>query len=252
MLQKGAMEFDKKLLEFMKLRAAKDKIKISEEDLRGFISSPLFFEAFSQYLGISPDISAESPELIEKASLNYIENVLDFFHLSQPQKTIVARAVHATADFSIVPFFHFSRDFFTAFESFLKNGGKIFVDTRMALSGISKGFKDLGVSIVYDEPEEKPSSMTKSAFMFRRIGKKLGGNGVLIANAPTALLEVLKLYREGIKPAFIVGVPVGFVEAKRSKRLLVESGIPCITLLSDRGGTPIGVSILNALLRLYS
>lgn len=81
----------------------------------------------------------------------------------------------------------------------------------------------------------------------------------MIGNAPTALLEIERLIRqEGIKPALIVGVPVGFVSAKESKETILKlecsntHSIPYILTMGRKGGSTIAVAILHALLLLSS
>ena len=74
---------------------------------------------------------------------------------------------------------------------------------------------------------------------------------VAIGNAPTALLAVMELIQAGrINPDLIVGVPVGFVNAAESKELLFQKDYPFITALGRKGGSPVAVAIVNALLRL--
>jgi precorrin-8X/cobalt-precorrin-8 methylmutase len=73
-----------------------------------------------------------------------------------------------------------------------------------------------------------------------------------IGNAPTALLELVRLVEDGeADPALVIGVPVGFVSAAESKERLREQGLaPYITNRGRKGGTPVAVAITNALLRL--
>ena len=80
----------------------------------------------------------------------------------------------------------------------------------------------------------------------------LDGSIVAIGNAPTALFEVLRLVREeGIRPACIVGIPVGFVGAAESKAALASHGIvPYITVEGTKGGSPIAAAAINALMYL--
>ena len=79
----------------------------------------------------------------------------------------------------------------------------------------------------------------------------LDGALVAIGNAPTALLEVLRLVREeGAKPAIVVGVPVGFVSAAESKDALIASSVPFIAASGRKGGSTIAVAIVHALLLL--
>ena len=74
---------------------------------------------------------------------------------------------------------------------------------------------------------------------------------VAVGNAPTALLKVMALIDEGhFRPDLVIGVPVGFVNAAESKELLSRADYPFITALGRKGGTPVAVAALNALLRL--
>ena len=86
----------------------------------------------------------------------------------------------------------------------------------------------------------------------RTFGKELSGSVVAIGNAPTALYEVLRLAEEErILPAVIIGIPVGFVGAADSKKLLAENTmVPYITVEGTKGGSPIAASVVNAVLYL--
>ncbi len=86
----------------------------------------------------------------------------------------------------------------------------------------------------------------------RSFGKALDGNIVAIGNAPTALFEVLRLAKEeGIRPALVVGIPVGFVGAADSKEALAKNDIvPFITVAGTKGGSPISASVINAMMYL--
>ena len=76
---------------------------------------------------------------------------------------------------------------------------------------------------------------------------KKGGIAVF-GNAPTGLLEVNRMIiEEGIRPALVTGVPVGFVNVVESKEELMELDIPHIVLKGRRGGSPIAVAIIHAL-----
>ena len=88
--------------------------------------------------------------------------------------------------------------------------------------------------------------------MSMRIAKEdMNGGIVVVGNAPTALLEVMKMIREGItKPALVIGIPVGFVSAVESKDELSKMDIPFITNLGRKGGSPCASAIVNALYKL--
>ncbi|MDD3888398.1 MAG: precorrin-8X methylmutase [Syntrophomonadaceae bacterium] len=88
----------------------------------------------------------------------------------------------------------------------------------------------------------KSRGMAKYCLRCQRYGAEL--------LAPMALFEVLDMIEKGIaRPALIIGTPVGFVGAAESKDLMVEKNLlPYISVIGTRGGSPIAVSIINALL----
>jgi precorrin-8X/cobalt-precorrin-8 methylmutase len=79
----------------------------------------------------------------------------------------------------------------------------------------------------------------------------LDGSIVAIGNAPTALYEVIRLMSEGVRPALVIGVPVGFVSTAESKTALMQvTTVPWIVTVGRKGGSTVAVAIVNALLRL--
>ncbi len=71
-----------------------------------------------------------------------------------------------------------------------------------------------------------------------------------MGNAPTALREVLALAAEGVaRPALVIGMPVGFVDAEESKDALIASDLTFIAIQGTRGGSPLAAATVNALLR---
>jgi precorrin-8X/cobalt-precorrin-8 methylmutase len=93
--------------------------------------------------------------------------------------------------------------------------------------------------------------LTRSTLAMRLNADNIDGGIVAVGNAPTALLEVIRLVREeGIRPALIVGVPVGFVNAVESKDELLTLDIPYITAIGRKGGSTVAAATLNSLLRL--
>ena len=68
-------------------------------------------------------------------------------------------------------------------------------------------------------------------------------------NAPTALIRIYELYKEGIiNPGLVIGVPVGFVNVVQAKELIIQTDIPCIISRGRKGGSNIAAAICNALL----
>ncbi len=59
------------------------------------------------------------------------------------------------------------------------------------------------------------------------------------------------MIREGIRPAVVIGAPVGFVNAAESKELLRTTSIPSISTEGTRGGTPVAVAAINECITLF-
>ena len=75
---------------------------------------------------------------------------------------------------------------------------------------------------------------------------------VVIGNAPTALLHVISMFRENrVKPALVIGIPVGFISALESKKELLSTPVPSITNIGRKGGSAAASSIINALMLIY-
>jgi precorrin-8X/cobalt-precorrin-8 methylmutase len=71
----------------------------------------------------------------------------------------------------------------------------------------------------------------------------------VIGNAPTALLRLMEQIQAGqARPALVIGLPVGFVNAAESKAELVKMDIPFISNVGRKGGSNVAASVVNALL----
>ena len=170
---------------------------------------------------------------------------------------MVRRSIHATGDFSFADTLRFHPQAITAGLSAIRAGKNILVDVNMAASGISGALlARFGGQVICRVAEEETAAMAKQngttrsdAAMTRSIGDNIGI--VAVGNAPTALLKVMDLIGQGrFSPDLVIGVPVGFVNAAESKELLVQKNYPFITALGRKGGTPVAVATVNALLRL--
>lgn len=129
----------------------------------------------------------------------------------------------------------------------------------MIRAGVSKTrMSPLGVQThqFIDDPEviarARAEDTTRAAQAMRRAAREglLEGAVVGIGNAPTALLEVIRLIAsEGVRPALVIGMPVGFVAAAESKDLLMNvETVPWIAVRGRKGGSTLVVAALNALM----
>ena len=197
---------------------------------------------------------------IEDESMEIIEHEVGSHPYNDMEWPIVRRVIHATADFDFAGknkiIFH--KDAITSGISALKNGCSIITDVNGVIGGLNKqNPKDFGNNIICNISDSslaeraKQENKTRAQMSMRVAAFEMNGGIVVIGNAPTALLEVIKMIREGItKPALVIGIPVGFVSAAESKEELQTINVPFITNTGRKGGSSCAASIVNALFKL--
>jgi precorrin-8X/cobalt-precorrin-8 methylmutase len=195
---------------------------------------------------------------IEKESFEIIRAELGAHHFTEEQLNVVVRVIHASADFDFVEIMRFSPGAVEAGLAALRGGCAILTDVHMTEAGISGAMlAKLGgrkMCVIDAAPVREAAAganTTRSTMAMRLHAATIHGGIVAIGNAPTALLEVIRLVRaEGVRPALIVGMPVGFVSAVESKDELLTLDVPYITALGRKGGSPVAAATMNALLRM--
>lgn len=199
----------------------------------------------------------KKPKAIEDKSMKIIMPYVEGLGLTDDEISVYSRMVHASGDVEYAQLVRTSADAVKKGICALKEGALIFTDVEMVRTGINKkAVTQLGSEVhclIRDEEVAKTAKelgITRSMAAMRKFGKKLNGGVIAIGNAPTALYEVLRLIEEeNIKPALIIGVPVGFVGAAESKDYLIEKAtVPYITVKGNKGGSSIAASVVNALL----
>ena len=199
---------------------------------------------------------------IEKKSFEIIESEVGSHQYNEIEWIIVRRVIHATADFDFAGkakiIFH-KKAIESALNA-LRNRCSIVTDVDMILAAISKkSITDLGLKAVcyISDPtvaeQARRLGKTRSETAMRWAAKDMDGGIIAVGNAPTALYEVVRMIRErSVKPALVVGIPVGFVSAAESKEELAKlSDIPFITNIGRKGGSSAVSSIINAIMLLY-
>jgi len=198
------------------------------------------------------------PEEIERRSFEMIDKELWERGIALPaeEEKIIKRAIHTSADFDYAQTLCFSKGAVPILEELIKNGADIVTDTNMALAGINKkvlaGFGGKAHCFMADEEVARLAGqrrMTRAAVSME-LAAGIGKPVVFaVGNAPTALVKLHELSeKDGWKPAFIIGVPVGFVNVEAAKALILESDIPYIVNRGRKGGSSIAAAICNAVL----
>ncbi len=198
-----------------------------------------------------------APQDIEAESFRIIEKELGPTSFSPDEFAVVRRCIHATGDFSFADNIRFQGDAVATGIQAILAGKNILIDVNMGASGISrKLLSSFGGQVICHINEPKVAEMAKKnattrsdAAIERAMKENIGI--VAVGNAPTALLKAMELVEQGLfAPDLIIGAPVGFVNAAESKELLTEKEYPHIVALGRKGGTPVAVAAVNALIRL--
>jgi precorrin-8X/cobalt-precorrin-8 methylmutase len=199
------------------------------------------------------------PEAIYRESFARIEAEAGTALASLPPGVarVAVRLIHACGMTDLVQDLATTPDFVEASRAALGRGAPILCDAAMVASGIMRRHLPARVEIVaaIDLPgvAERAAQIgnTRSAAAMELLGERIEGALVAIGNAPTALFRLLEMIElDGIRPAAILGFPVGFVGAAESKEALIAAdlGIPYLTLRGRRGGSALAAAAVNALI----
>ncbi|MBI2848360.1 MAG: precorrin-8X methylmutase [Chloroflexi bacterium] len=241
-----------------RLRSAHPQVKFILTDNLGMDES--FVELMARRItracpSLAPQLAGNIPaEDIEHQSMKIVDGFLPP-DLAGEERVVIKRIIHTTGDPRVVRLIKFSPSAISSAVSAIGKGAPIFTDVRMVLSGISRKLAEscgCALSCALDETNpEEDSVVTRAARAMYGLGDKLDGAVVAIGNAPTALLALLNMIDgQGIVPAIVIGMPVGFVQASESKAKLISYNIPYVTIEGTRGGSATAAATVNALLRL--
>ena len=190
------------------------------------------------------------PADIEKRSMEIIGEELGELKIDPEKISIVKRVIHTSADFDYARNMRFSEGVVEKALEALKNGATIITDTNMACTGINKaGLAKLGAKAVCFMADADVAGSTRAAACMEKACTVEGPVIIAVGNAPTALVRLDELVKEGkIKPALVIGVPVGFVNVVESKEIIMQTGIPYIVAVGRKGGSNVAAAICNALI----
>lgn len=201
----------------------------------------------------------KQPMEIENRSMEIIAPYLAELHLDDAATKVYSRIIHAAGDVEYAPIIRIHPEAIAVMQEAFLRGANVYTDVEMVKTGINKKkLASFGGEVFCRVADEqiaqaaKEEGITRSMAAMRAFGRDLDGAIIAIGNAPTALFEVLRLVaEEGIHPAAVVGIPVGFVGAADSKELLAKNTVvPYITVEGTKGGSPIAAAAVNAVMYL--
>ena len=206
------------------------------------------------------ELQRVAPADIEARSMELIGQELGERVFPAEQLPVVKRVIHTTADFEYADSLVFSAGAVEAGVAAIRQGCTIVTDTQMAFSGVNKRvlekFGGRAVCFMSDPDvaaEAKARGETRATVSMERAARLEGPLVLAIGNAPTALVRACELIGAGeLKPALVIGVPVGFVNVVESKERLFavceKHDVPAIVAMGRKGGSNVAAAICNALI----
>ncbi|MCI5517855.1 precorrin-8X methylmutase [Roseburia sp. MUC/MUC-530-WT-4D] len=198
------------------------------------------------------------PGDIEKRSFEIISRELEERNIVLPkdQELVTKRVIHTSADFDYAETMTYSEHAVEIAKELIRNGADIVTDTNMALAGINKKvlarYGGTAHCFMADEEvakEAKERKVTRATVSMEKAAAIEKPVIFAIGNAPTALISLYELMEQtGFRPAFIIGVPVGFVNVVAAKELILKTDVPHIVNRGRKGGSNVAAAICNAIL----
>ena len=203
----------------------------------------------------------QAGQKIEHDSFAIVDREAGSHHYTDGQWQVVRRMIHATADFEFNGLTRFHEQAIDAGLAAINRGAPIVADVEMICVGLSQPrLSHFGMTthhFIADDDviaQAKAENTTRAVQAMRKAKQKglLDGAIVAVGNAPTALLEVERMIKEeGVRPALIIGMPVGFVSAAESKEAISHlDSVPWIITDGRKGGSTLVVAAIHAILAL--
>ena len=197
------------------------------------------------------------PQAIYRASFAAIEAEADLAAIPPEMRPVAKRVIHACGMTDIASDLRWSADALAAGKKALDSGAPVICDTAMVAAGIMAARLPADNRVLTAIEQDKAAELatrnntTRSAGGIASLADRIGGAVVVIGNAPTALFRVLELGADtSMRPALVLGFPVGFIGAAQSKAALVDNnlGLPFIALEGRRGGSAMAAAAFNTLI----
>jgi precorrin-8X/cobalt-precorrin-8 methylmutase len=192
---------------------------------------------------------------IEERSYRILAERVDLERWPPLSRAVVARVIHASADVGYADTLVVDEDACGAAVAALRAGAPVIADVEMvAVATRRAGSRCLlaeGRALATAAAVDEPGLTASAAAMRVAMARWPEGAVVVVGNAPTALFELVRLVEAGgCRPAFVVGLPVGFVGAADAKAALRATDVPSVSNVGERGGSAVAAAALNALWRL--
>jgi precorrin-8X/cobalt-precorrin-8 methylmutase len=184
---------------------------------------------------------------VTEASYQILRSRIDFSRLPKFSRDLTERVIHASADFDYFTDLVCDEESLAEGVAALAGGAPVIADSTMVAAGITFSPVLCKVNEPLTHRLARTASISRAAAAVRLAFGEAGPGAVWVAGgSPEALAEIL---RRRVEPAFVVGLPVGFVGAAEAKDALRASGVRSVSNVSEKGGPAVAVAAFNALLK---
>ena len=193
---------------------------------------------------------------IYRQSFATIRREADLSRFPGDLSRVVVRMIHACGMVDLVDDVAFSPLVVGRARGALDAGAPIICDASMVASGVTRSRLPAANEVVCTLPDPSVPALaarlgtTRAAAAVELWLPRLDGAVVAVGNAPTALFHLLELLRTtSVRPAAVIGVPVGFIGAAESKDALRHNdlGLEHLVVTGRRGGSAMAAAALNAI-----
>jgi precorrin-8X/cobalt-precorrin-8 methylmutase len=195
-----------------------------------------------------PREAPPGPQSAEEESYRILRSRIDLSRLPKHSRDVTERVIYATADFDYATDLVCDEEGLAAAVAALAAGASVVADEAMVAAGMA------GCPVVCKIGEPLTSRLARTAGIstaaaaVRLAFGEVGPGAVWVVGcSPAALIEILT---RGVEPAFVIGMPVGFIGATEAKDALRASGIRSVSNVSEKGGAAVAAAAFDALLRL--
>ena len=193
------------------------------------------------------------PERFEESLQNLLP---DLSELSEIEVDLIYQLVLACGDISLVHFLKISKGAIAAAREGLKSGCQIVGDVLAVTASLDRPrLNHLGchVDTLIENPHiigaaEAEQEFWHGNFWQEKLHHLEPGCIMLVGYIPSVLVSICQGIRnKQLQPALVIGMPIGFSHAPAAKRLLIDSGMPFITISGTFGGRLLAGTVLNAI-----
>lgn len=178
-------------------------------------------------------------------------------YMTQEMASILAEVEKETNDPSLSQSIYFSPTAITHIRRLIDMGGTIITDTTLVANGVETnlmGNKGAKVACFIDEPQvislAEQRRVTRAEIAVDYGLAVPGPKLMVVGSAPAAINRMIRRRQhEPMSDVCVLAASTGFASVVQLKEKLMDSDLTSIVVRGKKGGVPITISILNAILR---